>query len=253
MNKKFSLTRSIKIEKRLMKTILPSILEILLIKNKINKKRINDQKYLWTILCNNFDLLDTLNVIIRVDDNFYKYSKKAVENNCPEIAVVLITTVIEHRLNVFYREQLRNKLSSDETTEVIRNNINAKTGYLFHLATGHEFPNNLKNRIKKLFELRNSIVHYKAVTSNINEIEKSGYYAVINDINKIGLNKILKLPAEVNTELELIQKKIDPLFKQSKNIATVMLKKNKSFKNIKSVPSMRFNADSASESIKIPI
>jgi hypothetical protein len=74
---------------------------------------------------------------------------------------------IEHKLNHLYRDLLKWRgLLEEQITQVIgSSNIHTKVGWLLHISTKVNLPDELRNRLMVLFEIRNAVVHYKAIPS----------------------------------------------------------------------------------------
>jgi hypothetical protein len=155
----------------------------------------------------------------QLDDQFLESAKEAAQLGRIPVAVVLVATAIEHRLNIFYRDVLEDYsgLSINETTEAIRSNAATKLGWLFHLVTSKEIPDELFRQIKQVFDLRNAFVHYKSIMVSWNEKEKSA--ELIEKVNEIGLQNILDLPDKVEEELATIAANLIPAYHKAYELA----------------------------------
>lgn len=102
-------------------------------------------------------------------------------------AIVLFATAAEQVINTYYRHAfLASGLSHEEITAVIRSqSIDAKLSWLMKLATKTLFPQALGKRLRIVFEIRNSIVHYKAVPSPVDG-EEGSYHAIEKRLKQIG-------------------------------------------------------------------
>ena len=105
-------------------------------------------------------------MIPQIHNEFIEQAKNAVTSGRMKVAIILISTTIEHLLNIYYRQLLLFKELSPETiTDIIRRtNVESKIGWLNSLTGQFEIPQDIGKQIKELFELRNAIVHYKAFT-----------------------------------------------------------------------------------------
>ena len=90
-------------------------------------------------------------------------------------AVTLFATAIEQCLNIAFRVILEAKgYKQDHITAVIRtHNIDAKLTWLWEMNTGFVFSKELVARTRKLFEIRNSIVHFKSLPEAFDEESSS--------------------------------------------------------------------------------
>jgi hypothetical protein len=170
------------------------------------------------------DVIDILRGSTRVDDQFIESAQEAVTANRPAVAVVLIATAIEHILNMFYREVLETKsdLSTEDTTNVLRSTFHTKLGWLMLLATKHNLSEELRRRIMQVTELRNAFVHYKAPIASLDDLKQSGYDALVQQVEAIGLENMLRIPEQLETELETIMREMWPTYKTSQEITEAM-------------------------------
>ncbi|MBE7942865.1 hypothetical protein IM725_20080, partial [Ramlibacter aquaticus] len=127
------------------------------------------------------EFIDNLKFLVSIDNSFIESARDAIAVNRSEVAIVLISTVVEHQLNMFYREALneRDNLDDDTITKIIRSNsLSDKTGWLFKLVFQDEIDADLQRKLLNLAELRNQIVHYKALPENIDN-QYSGSHNMI--------------------------------------------------------------------------
>lgn len=133
----------------------------------LDRARVNDRGYiLQMVTANIVPCADNASFIFTLHDEFLEAAREAVTAGRRPVAIVLLATAIEQGVNVFYRLALGTVRNAPETdiTEVIRgSNIRPKLGWLMRLASGSELDECLINRVVKLMERRNQIVHYKAV------------------------------------------------------------------------------------------
>jgi len=204
--------------------ILPHILEALLLEERIDENRINDLKYVWSVVMENRDVIETLYGNIRIDDQIMESAKDAVQLGRIEVVVILVATTIEHRLNQFYRDvlEIRLGLSSEEATEAIKSNIHTKLGWLLQVTTNNEISEELLKRVKQIIDLRNAFVHYKYISVPINDVFKPGVQPLIQQVHNIGLDTILKTPDELENELETINQALFPEYARAGKLAEAM-------------------------------
>jgi hypothetical protein len=157
---------------------------------------------------------------LRLDGNFLKNAKYAVENDDREVAIVLISTVIEHRLNMCVNDMLEDKgLSADDAEKAIGNrNIDDKIGWLMKIL-GNEFPDGIKRQILKITNLRNAIVHFKPrrwLTSINSRTENQQV------IQKLDFDEVFRCVDELESTLESFRENSDPNYALAKKLSNVM-------------------------------
>ncbi|VVB72285.1 Uncharacterised protein [uncultured archaeon] len=132
------------------------------------------------------------------------------------VAVVLIVTAIEQLMNVYYRNVLELRgLPQEDITKIIRRcNVDVKIDWLITLVLGHELPKDLKKSITDLVELRNSIVHYKAIPGPLEGDEDSAT-RILARIENLGFDP-LEIPLKLERTLENILEETNPDYKMSK-------------------------------------
>ena len=202
--------------------VLPYVIEELLLTGKLDKSRVNDLKYVSTVIQQNLDVVRNLRSSKRIDSEIMESAKDAAKLGRTMVVVILVATAIEHRLNKFFRDVLERRagLSSDDATEAIRSNINTKLGWLLQLVARSGLPDPLYKRIKQIMDLRNAFVHYKSVRVKLNEKDKS--QTLIEQANAIGLDNILALPDELEAELASIIENLIPEYKMASKTAKVI-------------------------------
>lgn len=207
-----------------LKDIVAGILTRLFLNKKIDETRIDELDYIWILILKNLELLKVIPAQrIQFDHDFLEFAKKAAQSGKVPVAIVLIATTIEHRLNIFYREVLEDHsgLSTNATTEAIRSSTSAKLGWLFQLTTGKNLSNQLLSQIRQVFDLRNAFVHYKAIAVSIDEKDK--YLELLEKVNDIGLDNILDLPDKIERELSVIVSDLVPEYKKAYELAEMII------------------------------
>ncbi len=202
---------------------MPNILFTLLAEQQIDRDRISDHAYVWSVVLENLDMLDDLETVSVIDEEFVKAAKEAADTERVFVALVLIATAIEHKINHFYREILERKyaLERDEVTHAIRSNAESKIGWLFSLVSGGELSGDLKKRIQQVQQWRNSLVHYKAVPYHVNDVRYAD--RISGEIREAGIEKILKLPIELEEELNRVRLETIPLLEEAHRLADAIL------------------------------
>jgi len=207
-----------------LETSIAGILSRLFLNKKIDENRTDDLEYVWGLVIQNLDVLDEMPALReRLDDEFLESAKEAAQLGRISVAIVLIATVIEHRLNIFYRDILEDYsgLSTNEATEAIRSNTSTKLGWLYRLITRDEISDELLKQIKQVFDLRNAFVHYKSIMVSLNETDKST--ELIEKVNAIGLEIILNLPDKVEKELSKKAAKLIPAYRKAYELAEALV------------------------------
>lgn len=184
----------------LLRQLAPIVLTQLILNDKIDKTKIGDKGYLFSKLKNYKDDIASCDVfyVTEFHEDFIKAAKEAIEANRLEVAVVLISTVIEHILNINYRIAMRfQKVSDDDITKIIRrSNFEDKTGWLMKFVLKKELEEDLKKRILKIIEIRNRAVHFKAIPETFaDEIEKD--ITIRDDIKKLDFD-MFEIPEELD-------------------------------------------------------
>jgi hypothetical protein len=90
--------------KEALKDILPGILRAMMAAGLIDPKRVSDRRYLWSVVKNHLaEQLDNVGIIFERDKEFLAAAKTATKHRQPAAAVVLLATLIEHKLNTHHR------------------------------------------------------------------------------------------------------------------------------------------------------
>lgn len=212
-----------------LKEFVPGILIQLLLNGMIDKSKISDPDYLWSkVMDDKSDILRDIFYIINAHRDFLEVAKIALDTNKQMVAVVLISTAIEHILNGHYRYFMRlSRFNDDDITKVIKNNnFDDKTGWLMTLIFKTELERNLKRNIKNLIDIRNAIIHYKAVPFTLDDaIDDSidSHSIIKNQIKNLDFD-MLAIPEELeealsdqliklNPDLNLVDEMMEVMFK----------------------------------------
>ena len=102
------------------------------------------------------------------------------------IAIVLYAAAIEQLVNQMYAVMLKaHGLENDEIEKIVRSlNIEPKMSWLLKLVTKKEFPKALAKRLRIIFELRNSIVHYKGIRAHP-DAKMDSYSKIENQLGQL--------------------------------------------------------------------
>ncbi|MDN4473576.1 hypothetical protein [Demequina zhanjiangensis] len=102
-------------------------------------------------------------VSVSHENTLIEEARRLAARNKPMLSAVMYATWVEHRLNwiLMYTTYEVKKQGYEEARELVRVNLNEKTGRLWHEVVGIELPRDLKDRIRSLAKIRNDFVHYK--------------------------------------------------------------------------------------------
>ena len=209
--------------------VLPGILHDMIGRGLIDRDRLSDRAYLWSVVKKDLaELMGNVGVVFELDQEFLDAAKTAMDRRRPAAAVVLLATVIEHKLNTFHRLVLESKgLSYEEVTEIIsRNSVPDKLGWLMTLTGSGALPEPMTTRINTLIELRDRIVHYKARPSSTLDAEDTSWHGMhgIKDLLKrLETRSYLALVEEMDQLLETRLEEQDPVWKLAKEMSVAML------------------------------
>lgn len=217
-------------EKDMLRRFIFYILNSLILDGTIDKDKAHDPGYLQELVLMNAYILDepSFSRIVEIHHEFCDSARKMIEDKKPIVAIVLLCTAIEQILNLYYRHFLNAQgISDDEITKIIkRNNFDIKTGWLMTLVVGHEFPPDLKKRLLEIVDIRNSIVHYKAVPGPFHSDEDS-YSRIKERIKKLDCTSILSIPNELEQTLEKIFEESNQEYKMTKELSEILFNRLK--------------------------
>jgi hypothetical protein len=200
---------------------LPGIIELLLSKGLIDLTKASDRLYLLSVVRQNLslsleDLKDT-GAGVRLDVEFLDNAIHAIKNDNRAVAIVLISTAIEHILNVYLYALLTYKrVSANGATNAIRRtNVEDKMSWLVTILGG-ELSENVKKCILKIIELRNSIVHYKLIQwkADLDLFESKR----VGSIVELNFNDAFGCMDELKNNLESFAEKFNPNYALAKKL-----------------------------------
>jgi hypothetical protein len=146
--------------------ILPHLLRVLIARGYITREMLGDGKRLDAVFRKHARLAsERFEVVIALEEDFAKDAFRLWHRGRKYAAIVLFATAVEQALNGYYRHAfLASGLTNDDITTIIRTqNLETKLTWLNRLATNSSFPKALRRRLLALSQIRNHIVHYKAV------------------------------------------------------------------------------------------
>jgi hypothetical protein len=209
-------------EREILRSVMPAIMQCLIEGGRVDLDRADDAEYLWSVLVENVEVVEHLSMGTVLDDQILELAKDAFDRGSITVAVILVATAVEHELNAFYRDVLegRGALSSSETTEAIKSNLNSKIGWLLLLSTGYSLSDELKKQVGRLFELRNSVVHYKHHFSLLaGDGKDNPYYQLVDRMKEFSREELFKIPATLSAELASILSQVRPSFPLAQSMA----------------------------------
>jgi hypothetical protein len=183
----------------------PSLLRIAINSELIDINRLSEADYIISVMRDNFNLIiENLAIHDNVNNDFLLSAHDAISANRLEVAVILLATWVENRLNLFYSEALlEHEFGFDDSKKLIStNNLDNKVGSLFTLVSKLEMDSNLRKRILSLADLRNQIVHNKAKPELANGKSASSRTKIREQVKQINF-------AEVFETIEWLSKTLD--------------------------------------------
>jgi hypothetical protein len=198
---------------------LSTILGYLVYKNLLHPNEMSNPEVVWNKVIENWsELEENIGVVVELDQQFILAAQDAIKTNRLEVAVVLLAIAVEHRVNIFYRAILeaQGTLTNKEITEAIKaTNIRDKIGWFLTLVSGYEVYDEMRNRILDLFELRNQIVHYKALGSeNLTDNSQGSYNAIRLKINSLVIDDLINIPEDLSS---VLNDALESLYKETKD------------------------------------
>jgi len=160
------------IEQRMIESLRPYIVHNLLKKGKFSGVGLNSPSKLFKVFSDNIsEGVDDLEFPIGVSESFIGWAQKALNEGDQFVAIVLVAIAMEQELNNCYRYILREDgLVDDDITKIIKNhNIESKLTWLLKLTAKVELNDNLRKNVKAVFDIRNSVIHYKAVFTKLDQ------------------------------------------------------------------------------------
>ena len=204
---------------------IPKILRELLSRNLIDLAKTHDIEYLWSVVTDpKNDVVDDLQLLTEIHGEFKEIAEYAISNGKKHVAVILLATTVEHSLNLYYREMLNLKhLTTSEITEIIRrSDINGKLGWLMSIVGNINLEHGFINDLMKLFEVRNAIVHYKAIPGKLS-LHDGSDDKIKAILDQIDLPETLNLLNELEKRLEVGLNEADPNRRMAIEFAHAML------------------------------
>jgi len=169
----------------------------------MDPQKTDDLEYLCSVILAHHDkVAPDIEMQIAMHSHFLNVAEYALDIDQPAVAVVLVAVAIEHILNLHFRDILAQRgLDHKEVTSVIRNsNMAAKTGWLMPLAGLPSLPGELKKRITRVVDLRNCIVHYKVLPTQVGTWG-GGWFRLQQRLQELDFDDVLQIPDELEDVL----------------------------------------------------
>ena len=124
---------------------------------------------------------------VSIEQDFIDQAHENWLNDKKQIAIVLFCVAVEHNLNGFYRNVFESKgVKEGEITTIIRStNLEGKLTWLLNLSGVERLNPKTTKGISKLFEIRNSIIHFKSVKTNWIDLDDS-HARIEKEIKSLG-------------------------------------------------------------------
>jgi hypothetical protein len=200
--------------RRVFAVVLPHLLRVLVARGYVTREMLGDGKRLDVTLRKHVRVAsERFAVLVALDQDFAREAFDLWDRGRKYPAIVLFATAAEQALNSHYRLVfLASGLTNEEITKIIRTQtLDAKLSWLMRVATNTKFPKPLARRLHTVFELRNSIVHYKAVPGHPDRGDDS-HEAIkrrLQELGRISLRRDFRLLSEC---LDSVLLKHDPSF-----------------------------------------
>jgi len=177
-----------KFERRFILEILPSIILPLIRSGHLTAEHLLEPAVARKIVARRTRFaIKRMQWCVAPEIGFSQSADKLWKQNDKTEAIVLLAVALEQCVNSCLRLALEAKgNSSAHVTELIRTqNIDPKLTWFFELSSGVRFPKQLRKRTKQIFDIRNSIVHFKCVFAHP-DTEEDSYSKVMKEIKSLG-------------------------------------------------------------------
>jgi hypothetical protein len=184
--------------KALVNFAIPNVFLILARQKILKEEHLQDpQTLVRLILKHKRAAIQRMKICWTIDEEFLNEAVDFWKKGKKNIAIVLYATAVEQFINYTYQMILDAKAFDSETsTELIRYlNVDAKLGWMFRSFVGHAFPQPLGRRLRRVFSIRNAIVHFKAIPGRLDydEDSSSRLEAELKGLRRVSLSKDFSL------------------------------------------------------------
>lgn len=193
----------------------------LLSKNLIDEDRFDNPVYLRFAVQKNLspEFFENMKMMTLIDRDFIEIAEHSFSVEKPLVGIALFAIAIEHKINEFYRDILIHKgLNDDEITQAIRTtNMKVKLGWFLSISCDIEMDHDLKVRLMRLFDFRNSIVHYKVIP----EFDGDSIFEhnFIDRINEFNIDMLKEIVSRLERYFDDVCKQVIPNYEKATELA----------------------------------
>lgn len=176
MGKPKSAVVSQRTEDRILRTMYPLAMHALARQGVLKSEHLESAERIAEVFYKNrHKAASKMEWCIAIEEEFIQQAIANWKKGKKFVAIVLYATAVEQYVNQTYALMLRaHGLENEEVEKIVRTlNIEPKLSWLMKLVAQREFPKALRTRLRKVFELRNAIVHYKALFTHIDRPDDS--------------------------------------------------------------------------------
>ena len=200
---------------QIIEELLPHMLRALIHKGRITNEMLCDVRRLSSVFKKHVrTAAEQFSVVIALHEDFATEAFRLWDKGRKYPAIVLFATAVEQALNSHYRLVfLASGLTNDQVTKIIRTQtLESKLSWLMELVTKKSFRKPLATRLRHLSDLRNSIVHYKAVPGHPDRGDDSDD-AIKRRLRQLGRISLRRDFALLNEFLDSVLIEHDPSFR----------------------------------------
>ena len=179
------------IPRRVVNRLFPTSLRmgmLSLVKQRIVRaEHLKSNTKLVEVLIRNIDkAVDKMEFTVAIEQEFIEEAVVAWKKDKKLVSIVLYAAAVEQLFNQTYAVMLKaHGLNNDEIEKIVRSlNIEPKMSWLLKLIAKKEFPKALAKRLRTIFELRNSIVHFKGIRAHP-DAGLDSYSKIENEVGKL--------------------------------------------------------------------
>jgi hypothetical protein len=150
----------------ILEQLLPHMMRALVEKGVVTERSLKNPGRLSSLFLRHIKTAtEDFSILIALHGNFAADAYELWGRGKRLPAIVLFATAIEQLLNSHFRLSfLAQRFTNEEITQIIRSQtLDAKLTWLLKVSDRQRLPPALAKRLRIVFEVRNSIVHYKAV------------------------------------------------------------------------------------------
>ena len=208
----------------ILEELLPHMMRTLVLRGIVTEKSLQSAKRLQTLFQRHTRTAsEDFSILIALHDDFLADACDLWSRGRRYQAIVLFATAVEQCLNSHYRLALLSRgLSNDEVTVIIRSqSLDAKLTWLLKMSSGDKLPASLVARLRIAFEVRNSIVHYKAVPGHPDKGDDS-HDAIERRIRNLKRVSFRRDFSRLQRYLDQVILRVDPSFRLAHDAANIL-------------------------------